>query len=380
MAAGVGPSSDGPGRMFCVIAGGGTAGHLIPGLAVADALVARGHAAADCHLVVSERSIDAELVGREGFGHTALPGHGLQRRLTLRNLVAIWELSRAQVAAFRLLRGLRPRVVLVVGGFASVACTFAAVVLRVPLVVAEQNARAGLANRVAGRFARACAVSFAGTDLPRAVVTGNPVRSGVLAVDREADRPGARDALGIPRDCTMILAFSGSLGSRRINDAVLGLARRWSDRSDLAIRHVTGSRDFDVMAGAADQMGSGALTYQVVRYEDRMELALAAADIAVCRAGGNTVAELALVGLPAVLVPLPIAPRDHQSANARCLVEAGAVVHLPDAELDETRLARELAVVIDDPVRLGEMSAAAARLGRPDAAERVADLLEAHAR
>src|SRR5690606_34735719 len=145
--------------------------------------------------------------------------------------------------AIRLVRRWRPKVVIVLGGYASVPCAVAALIWRVPLVVAEQNARAGAANKLASRWAKACAVPFEVTDLPRAVVTGNPVRDEILAVDRAADGPSAREALGVPAGRTLVAVFSGSLGSRRINEAVLGLAGRWSERADAAIYHVVGNRD-----------------------------------------------------------------------------------------------------------------------------------------
>jgi undecaprenyldiphospho-muramoylpentapeptide beta-N-acetylglucosaminyltransferase len=368
-----------PGGTYCLVAGGGTAGHLQPGLAIARALTERGHDAATIRFVTSEREIDAQLLAPTTFDVSTLPGRGIQRRLTLQNLSAAFGLFRAQVRAFGLLRRHRPRVVLAVGGYASVACAVAAVVLRIPLVVAEQNARAGLANRLTGRFARVCAVPVADTDLPRAVVTGNPVRAEVLGIDRARDRTSARAALGLPADRTVVLVFAGSLGSRRLNEAVRGLVGEWARRDDLAIRHVVGGRDWEELGRPTAAEDPSGLLYQPVRYEDRMHLALAATDLVVCRAGGTTVAELAIVGLPAVLVPLPIATRDHQTANAREMVRAGAARLVPDAELDVARLERELGEIVDGPGKLAAMTSAAAGLGRPDAAGRVARLVEEQA-
>lgn len=365
---------------YALVAGGGTAGHVLPGLAVARALVARGHAAGSIHFVGSERGLEASLVPEAGFGLTVLPGRGIQRRLTLQNVGAVWGLLKAVVMGIGLVRRHRPAVVLVLGGYASVACVIGAVLWRVPIVVAEQNARAGAANRLAGRFAKAAAVPFPETDLPRKVVTGNPVRSEVLAIDRVADRAPAREALGLPLDRTVVAVVTGSLGARRVNEAVLAAVPAWSDRADLAIRHVIGSRDFDGMSADAPELPEGGLLYQQVRYEDRMDLVLAAADLLIGRAGGTTVAELAEVGLPGLLVPLPIAPRDHQTANAAALVRAGAAILVPDGELDGERVVRELRPLLDDPARLVVMGAAARSLARPDAADRVADLVEANAR
>jgi UDP-N-acetylglucosamine:LPS N-acetylglucosamine transferase len=212
------------------------------------------------------------------------------------------------------------------------------------------------------------------------VVTGNPVREEVLSIDRLRGRDAARRALGLPRDRTVVAVVTGSLGARRVNQAVAEAVRRWADRDDLAVRHVVGSRDFDAARADAPELPAGGLVYQMVRYEDRMDLLLAAADLLVGRAGGTTVAEVAEVGLPALLVPLPIAPRDHQTANAGPLVRAGAAILVPDGELDGARLVRELQPLLDEPARLVAMGEAARSLAHPDAADRVADLVEAHAR
>jgi UDP-N-acetylglucosamine--N-acetylmuramyl-(pentapeptide) pyrophosphoryl-undecaprenol N-acetylglucosamine transferase len=365
---------------WALVAGGGTAGHVIPGLAVADALVRRGHARSSIRFVGSERGIEATLVPEAGYPVTLLPGRGVQRRLTLDNVGALWGLLRALVQGVALVRRERPAVVLVLGGYASVACVVGAALWRVPVVVTEQNARAGAANRLAARIAKACAVPFAETDLPHKVVTGNPVRPEVLAVDRESQRDDARRALDLPTDRTVIAVVTGSLGARRVNAAVRTAAARWAGRSDLAIRHVVGKRDVDAALADLPDLPAGGLIYQVIAYEEHMDTVLAAADLLVGRAGGTTVAELAEVGLASVLVPLPIAPRDHQTANAGPLVRAGAAILVPDAELDPERLVAELEPLLDDPARLAAMGAAARRLARPDAAARVADLVETHAR
>lgn len=362
---------------WALIAGGGTAGHVLPGLAVARELVERGHDAGSIHFVGASRGIEADLVPAAGFDITLLPGRGVQRRLTWDNVGAVLGLLRAVVDAVGLVRRRRPAVVLTLGGFASAAVAFAALVWRVPLVVAEQNARAGAVNRLVGRFAASCAVPFAETDLPHAVVTGNPVRDEILGVATDADRHAARRELGLPTDRVLLVAFAGSLGSRRLNQAVEGAVRRWSDRDDLAVYHVVGARDWD----ARPDLSPGRLDYRPVRYESRMQLALAAADLVVCRSGGTTVAELAVVGVPSILVPLPIATRDHQRANAGPLVRAGAAVLVPDDELDTDRLVAEVDTILaGGPARLATMSDAARSLGRPDAAVAVADLVEGAAR
>lgn len=368
-----------PAPTWAVVAGGGTAGHVLPGIAVARALVARGHDPASIRFVGSARGLEARLVPEAGFGVDLLPGRGIQRRLTLANIGAVWGLARALVQGVVLVRRLRPAVVIVLGGYASLACVVGAFLWRVPVVVTEQNARAGAANRLAGRIARASAVPFAETDLPRKVLTGNPVRPEVLAIDRVVGRESARRELGLPSHRTVVAVVTGSLGARRVNEAVAGALGSWAERDDVAVRHVIGSRDFDA-GWEPPHLPVDGLAYQAVRYEDRMDLVLTAADLLIGRAGGTTVAELAEVGLASLLVPLPAAPRDHQTANAAALARVGAAILVSDAELTSARLVAEVTPLLDDPTRLAAMGAAARTLAHPDAADRVADLVEAHAR
>ena len=366
---------------WAIIAGGGTAGHVVPGLAVARALVVRGHPAETIHWVGSERGSEGRMVAEAGFSVTLLPGRGIQRRLTAENLGAALGLTRAGGEALALVRRRKPAVVLAMGGWASVSCAMAGVVLGVPVVVAEQNAVPGAANRLVGRFARAAAVPFVGTPLPRAVVTGNPVRPEILAVDRSpAGREAARAVLGLPQDRRVLGVFGGSLGALRLNTAVLGALEPWRDRSDLAVRHVIGERDWSMVTGQVGELPADGVFYQPVRYDDQRDLSLAAADVVVSRAGGNTVAELAAVGLPSVLVPLPGAPGDHQTANAAALGGAGAAVVVRDGDMTAARLVQEVEALLGDPDRLEAMGKAATGVARRDAAEAVAALVEAHAR
>ncbi len=371
-----GGSGERPGSSWAVIAGGGTAGHVLPGISIAQQIVAGGAPREAVHFVGSARGVETRLVTEAGFGLTALPGRGLQRRLALSNVAATIGLLRAFAEALVVLRRRRPAVVLGLGGYASAACGAAAALLRIPLVITEQNAVPGLANRLLSRFATGAATAFEATDLPRATWTGNPVRTEVLAADRTSGRAAARAALGIGSERRLVAAFGGSLGSRSINEAVAAASEIWHDRGDLHIRHIAGRRDHDELAGRAAPDRGSALGYDLIAYEDDMATVYAAADIVVSRSGATTVAELAAAGVPAVLVPLPGAPGDHQTANARRLVEAGGAVIVSDAELDGTRLAAEVDALLDDPDRLSAMAGAATALARPDAARAVVDLIE----
>jgi UDP-N-acetylglucosamine--N-acetylmuramyl-(pentapeptide) pyrophosphoryl-undecaprenol N-acetylglucosamine transferase len=362
-------------KAFAVLAGGGTAGHVVPALAIGRALVARGHDPSTIHFVGSRRGIDGRLVPPAGFPLTLLPGRGLARKLTLQNVASLAAFAVALVRAVVLLARLRPSVVVSMGGYAAAPAGLAARVFRIPLVLAEQNAVPTATHRLLRRFAAASAVPFDGTPLPNAVVTGNPVRPEILAVDRsDAGKRAARAALGLPEQGTVIAAVGGSLGSRTINEAVIGLATAWRDRDGIAIRHAIGDRDWEASQPRVAAATGGRLVYQAVRYEERMPELLAAADLVVSRSGGS-VAELAVVGRAAILVPLPIAPYDHQAANAQVLVRAGAAIMLRDHEVTTERLAAEIDALLAEPGRLERMGEAARTVGHPDAAVRVADLV-----
>ncbi len=375
-------------RRGTVIAGGGTGGHIVPSLQIARALVERGHPADSIELYGSRRGQEATTWPALEFPYTLLPGRGLRRSMHpaawWANAGAVVGLAWACARALGSLVARRPRVVVIVGGYASFPAGVAAVLTRVPLVSVTTDAVPGAVNRLLGRFAAANAVAFAGTDLPRSFVTGTPVRPELASLDRTPEgRALSREVLDLPTGRQTVAAVGGSLGARRINRAVSELARAWTGSEGRALYHVTGRRDYEAFAhsgeGGADGDAEG-LRYRVVPFEDRMPDLYAAADVCVTRAGAMTVAELLVAGVPAILVPLPGAPRDHQTRNAEALVGIGAAVHVPDSECTGVRLAEELEALLGDPERLRSMSEAARGHAHLDAAARVAELVDAHAR
>jgi UDP-N-acetylglucosamine:LPS N-acetylglucosamine transferase len=357
-------------------------------------MVERGHDPGSIELFGSRRGHEATTWPTLEFPYTLLPGRGIRRSLSPGALVAnvgavaglVWACARALGSFLRR----RPRVVVIVGGYASFPAGLAAVLTRVPLVSVTTDAVPGAVNGLLGRFAAANAVAFEGTELPRAHVTGTPVRPELSGLDRssEGQRAG-RSALGLPADRQTVTAMGGSLGALRINRAVAALAGSWEGDGDRTVYHVTGRRDYDAFAGGAGGAGGGGardgagdegLCYRVVPFEDRMPQLYSAADVCVSRAGAMSVAELLISGVPAILVPLPGAPRDHQTRNAEAVVALGAAVHVPDPECDGERLAKELEALLTDADRLRAMGEAARRHAHPDAAARIAELVDAHAR
>ncbi|MBT8239982.1 MAG: UDP-N-acetylglucosamine--N-acetylmuramyl-(pentapeptide) pyrophosphoryl-undecaprenol N-acetylglucosamine transferase [Acidimicrobiia bacterium] len=361
-----------------LIAGGGTAGHTNPGIAIAEALVAMGLSHHDIGFVGSTRGNESTLVPEAGFSLDTLPGRGIPRRIGVDALKSIGELLRGQFRARALIRRRNPDVVVCLGGFAAFAPSVAAWTRGIPVVVSEQNARASAVNRLVGRFAASCALPFPPTDLPNGVLTGNPIRAAVVETlsDRSPDRrQRARSRIGVEDDqVTLLAVWAGSLGAGSINRAVRALAGLWAERRDVVIYHVVGQRNPDALL----RLGSGSSDrYITVPYETDMPSLLLAADLALTRGGASTIAELAVAAVPAAIVPLPTAPRQHQLANAMELEGVGRAILLDDAALSGEYLRDHLEPLLD-PARRADMSSALPTVDHALAAREVARLVHLH--
>ncbi|MEP6624230.1 MAG: UDP-N-acetylglucosamine--N-acetylmuramyl-(pentapeptide) pyrophosphoryl-undecaprenol N-acetylglucosamine transferase [Acidimicrobiia bacterium] len=359
-----------PGPVFALVTGGGTGGHVTPALAIADALVTRGHDRASIRFVGAARGLEANAVPDAGYEIELLALDGIQRsispRAVLRSVRAVAAFVVASLRCLALVGRTRPAVVVGVGGYASAPLVLAARLRRVPTVVHEQNAVPGLVNRLAVRIGAHPAVSFAVADWPDAVDTGNPVRQTVRDVVREPVTP------------PLVAIFGGSQGAGRLNDLGLDLYDRWRDRDDIAVRHVAGPRHHGAcIARLADlRRPDDRLRYEVVDFERDMAALYAAATLVVCRSGATTIAEVNVVGLPAVYVPWSGAAQDQQTANARAMVKAGAAELVSDADCDLVHVAPRVEALLADTDRRRAMATAAGTAGRPDAGDRIVDLIE----
>jgi undecaprenyldiphospho-muramoylpentapeptide beta-N-acetylglucosaminyltransferase len=365
-----------------VIAGGGTGGHVFVAEAVATALCDRGVDRSDLRFIGSERGQERELLAESGIELVLLPGRGIQRSLSpsaiRANLGAVLGIVRAFLRSFSLLRQLRPAAVVSVGGYAAAPVGIAAAVLRRPLVLVNVDAVPGLTHRVLGRFSAAACVAFPGTPLENATVTGAPVRPAFAAIDAEGSgRRLAAAGLGVEEGRHVIAVLTGSLGARSVNEAVLGLADRWRGRA-VTIYHVTGRRDFADLTARWVANVDDVIDYRQVPFEPDVPRLYQAADVAITRAGALTVAELAMAGLPAVLIPLPGAPGDHQTLNARALAEVGGGILMADSEVSSGRLDEEVGALLAEPVRRAEMAQSAHGLAHVDAAGEVAEVVLSH--
>ena len=352
-----------------LLAGGGTAGHVSPLLALADCLRRRDPDVGVTALGTAA-GLESRLVAERGYPFLEVPKVPFPRRPSGDLLRLPANLRRAVQAAGDALDHTAADVVVGFGGYVAAPAYLAARRRGTPVVVHEQNARPGLANRLGARIAAEVAVTFPGTPLPDAVVTGMPLRREITTLDRRTTRAEARDRFGLS-DGPTVLVTGGSLGAQRLNDAFADAAAQLSV-ADVQVLHLTGAgKDFvpDAVEGAH---------YVVLPYCDRMDLAYAAADLVVARAGANTVCEITAVGLPAVYVPLPIG-NGEQRLNARTVVGAGGGLLVDDAEVTPEWVTRVLQPLALDATRLRAMATAAAAVGTRDGDELLADLVVAAA-
>ena len=355
-----------PSAPTVVVAGGGTAGHIEPAMALADA-VKRLRPDATVVALGTPRGLENDLVPARGYPLELIPPVPLPRKPTVDLLRLPLKVRDSVRQARRVLDSVGADVVVGFGGYVSLPAYFAARG-RVPIVVHEANRSPGLANRVGARFAKRVAVAVPDTPLPGAEVVGIPLRRSITTLDRAALRAEARKHFGLDPDAPTVLVFGGSQGARSINNAVSGAAKELAD-AGVGVLHAHGPKNSLVV-----QEFPGRPAYIPVPYLERMDLAYAAADMVLCRSGAMTVAEVSAVGLPAVFVPLPIG-NGEQATNARPAVDAGAALLLEDEQLTTAKVAELVIPMVSNPDRIAKMSAAALGLGHREADEVLAKIV-----
>jgi UDP-N-acetylglucosamine--N-acetylmuramyl-(pentapeptide) pyrophosphoryl-undecaprenol N-acetylglucosamine transferase len=360
----------GDGVRSVVLAGGGTGGHIEPMLALADALRRREGDRVRITCLGTARGMETTLVPARGYDLRLIPPVPLPRKPTLDLLRVPGRVRRSVAETRALLTELGADVVVGFGGYVALPAYLAARRARVPVVVHEQNALPGLANRIGARLAARVAVTVPGTPLPRAEHVGMPLRRALTSLDRAGLRAEGRAEFGLDPDRPTLLVFGGSQGAASLNRAATGAADALT-AAGIQVLHARGPKNTDVTVPTRPE---GAAPYVVVDYLERMDLAYAAADLALCRSGAVTVAELSAVGLPAVFVPLPIG-NGEQRRNALPVVDAGGGLLVEDAELTPAWIAGHVVPLLTDPGTLAGYARAAAGAGVPDADERLAEMV-----
>ncbi len=348
-----------------VIAGGGTGGHLYPGIAIAEELQRRWQGVRILFAGVG-LPLERDIVGQHGFELIAIRSGGVIGKSLAGRVRGGLRAAAGFIQSLRLLMKTKPQAVIGVGGYASGPMVMAAVVLRVPTLIQEQNYHPGMTNRLLAPWVKRVAVSFEETKHSfggRGELTGNPIRAAFAAVRRK-----------VRGETFQVLIFGGSQGARAINDAVIAaLPHLEANRLGLHFQHGTGPRDLERVTRA---YAEGRFEAQVLPYISNIREAYEQADVVIARAGASTVSEIAACGKASILVPLPTAAHDHQRSNARKFAEAGAAILLEEAGLGGEALARAILALRDEPAKVVTMERAAAAIARPDAAARIVDMVE----
>lgn len=376
---------------FAVISGGGTSGHVVPALAIAELLIESGHAPSSLHFVGSDRGVEVQLLAHWQYRHTLLRVAGLQRNLHLRSLArslvrsaaVIPMMWRAVRAARELLKSLQPKVVVSVGGYASIPATRAAHQLGIPVVTCSYDRRPGLATRLQSRYAVTSAVAYMPSQLRNAQLTGAPVRAELRHLNRTTARHNARLRLNISQDRQLLVVMGGSLGSAVLNSTLRGVVESWSNRGDIAVLHLSGVRYLLNEIPNLVQNTNHAtdrIEYRRIAYCENMADVYAAADLIVSRSGASSVAEIATVGVPSILIPWKDAAENHQQANAEWLVEHGGALLLDEVDLTVESLGAIITDLLEDPSRLAQLGLYAYELGALHRECRIAVVIEDAAR
>jgi UDP-N-acetylglucosamine--N-acetylmuramyl-(pentapeptide) pyrophosphoryl-undecaprenol N-acetylglucosamine transferase len=363
--------------MRVIIAGGGTGGHVIPALAIAQQL--KKQFDAEVLFIGTARGIETRLVPQAGFPLELIQVGGLKNVSLMTRAKTMFDLPRALWTSGRIVSDFRPDVVIGVGGYASGPAMIAAIRRRIPTLAFEPNVVPGFANRMVAHFVSAAAVHFEETReyFRNAKVTGVPVREAFFHIAPKHLAPNAPD--GIPT----LLVFGGSQGAHAINQAMIeSLPGLRAKIPAIRIIHQTGQRDFDIVLASYERLGltkTGEAPVapfgEVHKFIDDMPATFARADLLVCRSGASTVGEITAAGKPAIFVPFPRAADDHQNVNARALERAGAAVVVEESNLGAAYLVETIVTLLSDPARLRSMSAAAKSLAHPKAVEEIAAMV-----
>jgi UDP-N-acetylglucosamine--N-acetylmuramyl-(pentapeptide) pyrophosphoryl-undecaprenol N-acetylglucosamine transferase len=358
--------------MRIALAGGGTGGHLFPGIAIAEELK-RVVASAEVVFIGTEHGIEASIVPREGYAMRYIKAEGVAGKSFMKKAWAAIKTVFSLYESFRMLKELKPDALIGLGGYASFAPACAGSLLGIPTLIMEQNSVPGIANKVLSRFVDIICVTYheSLSFFPRnkTYITGNPVRHKIL----NAGRTQAYELFGLERGKFTVFVFGGSLGARTINNAVCGAFSALSDiREKIQFLHQTGKGDYDVVRETYRKWG---IHGTVAAFIHQMGEAYAVSDLVISRAGATTLAELTAVGRPAILIPYPYAAGNHQELNARRLSEMGAARVILDHELDPETLARNIKELFDNAGMRAEMQRSSRSLGRPDAAQKIVEIV-----
>lgn len=355
--------------MKVIVSGGGTAGHINPALAAAGRLARENNA--DVLFIGTQKGLESRLVPKAGFPIRYIEVSGLIRRLTLKNVLVIKQLLTAVHKAKQIMREFKPDFVIGTGGYVCAPVLLAAHALKIPTLIHEQNVIPGVTVKLTARFVDCIAISFSETTkyikpayAQKCVLTGNPIREEMLCADKAA----ARQKLGLD-DRPFVVAFGGSLGAAKLNEAVIGLLNT-ADTSRFQFLLGTGQRFYDSVTAQLKEKNP---SVSVVPYIENMDTVMTAADVVIGRAGALTVSELCALGKAAVLVPSPNVAHDHQTYNAKSMERAGGALVIPESQMTADTLQKAVLSIVTNPEKQTAMAKAAKAAGITDGTKRICD-------
>ena len=362
-------SADNPLRL--IVTGGGTGGHLFPGIAIAQTFLAR-HPRNRVLFVGTDRPFETDLLASLGYDHRIISAAGIKGRGLINQLGALLKLPRGILQAIAIVLRFRPHLVVGMGGYSAGPLVFVAWLMRIKRVLHEQNIVPGITNRLLAPLADRLYVSFEDTEhagsVPKTVVSGNPVRQEILAAAQTRAERSSASVLS-PQKRT-VLVLGGSQGAHSINVAMVAAMARFDARKRIRVIHQTGKADVELVQKGYAEVG---LENETAPFFTEMAALYRQADLIVCRAGATTIAEITAMGKPALFIPFPLAADDHQRRNAMTLVAAGAAELIDEGELDGEMLAGKLNDLLAAPQTLADMGDAARTMGRPEAAATIID-------
>lgn len=364
--------------MRVVLTGGGTGGHVYPALAIAGGIMHR-HPDSEILYIGASHGFESDIVPKAGYSFFPIPVKGLERKISLRNILAAWQAGKSYALARAKIAEFKPHVVVGTGGYVCGPVVLAAVHLGIPTLIHEQNALPGLTNRLLSRYVTKTALAFMDAykyfpSRARIILTGLPVRAEIL----RADRREARERLGLG-DLFTVISFGGSQGARTLNNAFLEVLPLLAPDVGFHFFHATGPAGYrDFLAGLENRGFNSQKNGRVVvaSYFYNIPELLAAADLVVCRAGASTLAEVTVLGLPSILIPYPFATGNHQEYNARALADRGAALLIRDSEVTGRKIAALIKGLEGDRARLESMRTASKQLGKRRALENLLDAVD----
>ena len=360
--------------MKILISGGGTAGHINPGIAIAKYIVQK-NPTAEILFVGTQKGLETKLVPREGFTLATIKVRGFKRKLSLDTIVAVKELFQGIIEARRIIKKFKPDMVIGTGGYVCGPVVFNASRMKIPTLIHEQNAFPGVTNRILSRFTDAVAISFKESkeyfkSSKKLVLTGNPVRLEMLTVDRGL----ARKNMGLAQDKPTVVVVGGSRGAGKINETVAEMILQYYKSEDCNIIFSTGDLQYDsINKKLTDVIDS---SVQIKPYIFEAANTYAAADLVICRAGAITVSELEVLGVPSIMIPSPNVTANHQEYNARALEKEGGAVVILEKDLTAELLYQQMTNLLRDKDQLGKMSRNAKKVGITNASEKIYAIIQ----